>query len=117
MCIPVRQHLPYYHMINSEDYEAFVWIKENTDSSYDKAILDPWKGSAFTAITGKKVYTWIGDAPKSSDLEAYDFLDGGSKDTAFLKKNGISIVYTQSGSQNPDLVEVRKNVYILKEVR
>ena len=116
MCIPVRQHLPYYHMINSEDYEAFIWIKENTDSNYEKAILDPWKGSAFTAVTGKKVYTWIGDAPKSIDFEAYGFLDGGSKDTAFLRKNGISIVFTQSGSENPDLVEVRKNVYILKEV-
>lgn len=113
--IPVRQHFPYYHMIDSEDYEAFVWIKESTDSSYDKAILDPWKGTAFTAITGKKVYTWIGDRPKSSDLEAYDFLDGGSRDTAFLRKNGISIVYTQSGTQNPDLVEVRGNVYLLKE--
>lgn len=113
--IPARQHFPYYHMINSDDYETFIWIKENTDSSNDKTILDPWKGTAFTAITGKMVYTWIGDQPKASDIEAYGFLDGGCKDTAFLRRNGISIVYTQSGVQNPDLIEVRKNVYILKE--
>jgi hypothetical protein len=116
LAIPSRQHIPYYYMIDSEDYQAFVWIKENTDSSYDKAILDPWKGTAFTAVTGKKVYTRIGEAPKSSDLEAYDFLRGGSRDTDFLRENGISIVYTPWGSQNPDLVEVRNNVYLLKEV-
>jgi len=117
MCIPVRQHLPYYHMIDSEDYEAFIWIRENTDSNYDKAILHPWKGTAFTAITGKKVYTWIGDQPKASDLETYDFLHGGSKDTAFLREKGISIVYSEWEVDNPDLVEVRKNVYLLKEVQ
>jgi hypothetical protein len=114
ICIPVRQHLPYYHMIDSRDYEAFTWIKENTDSSYNKAILDPWKGTAFTAITGKNVYTWIGSAPQPSDAQAYDFLQGGSKDTTFLRKNGISIVYTQWEVNNPDLMKVRDSVYLLK---
>ncbi len=39
MAIPVRQNIPYYHMLNEEDYQAFVWVKENIDSSYEKAIL------------------------------------------------------------------------------
>ena len=117
IAIPDRQDTPYYHMIDSEDYQAFVWIKENVDSSYNKAVLDPWKATAFTAISGKYVHTFIGEYPKPGDIEAYEFLQGGSKDTTFMKNNGISIVYTQWDIHNPDLVEVRKDIYLLKEAR
>jgi len=115
IAIPDRQKTTYYHMIDGEDYEVFVWIKENVDSSYSKAILDPWKATAFTAITGKNVYSRIGEAPNPSDVEAYDFLQSGSTDTSFLRQNGISIVYTRQSNNNPDLTEVRKHVYLLKE--
>ncbi len=121
--IPDRQAIPYYHMIDKADYEAFVWIKENVDASYQKAILDPWKATAFTAITEKYVYTRIHEAPLAKDEEAYAFLRSGSSNTTFLRENGISIIYTRvfDGSQNPeftpdnpDLVEVRKNIYLLR---
>lgn len=115
IAIPARQNTPYYHMIDEEDYQAFVWIKENINSSYEKAILDPWKGTAFTAITGKNVYTWIGAYPTPTDEEAYNFLRGGCKDTGFLKDNGISVVYTRGDVNNADLVEVRRNIYLLQE--
>jgi hypothetical protein len=112
--IPVRQQLPYYHMIDTEDYEAFIWIKENVGNDFERAILDPWKGTAFTAITGKYVYTRISDAAKPSDTEAYLYLQGGCEDSTLLREEGISIVYTTSEVRNPDLVEVRENVYLLK---
>jgi hypothetical protein len=112
--VSARQNIRYYNMIEERDYQAFVWIKENVDSDYQKAILDPWKGSAFTAISGKYVYTWIGDRVKDSDLAAYKFLDAGCRDTNFLKENGISIVYTTQECDNQDLVEVAKNVYLLR---
>ena len=114
---PVRSHLdaPYYHMIDTQDYKAFVWIKENVGEEYDKAILDPWKGTAFTAISEKKVYSRIGVAPGEREMKAYGFLREGCSDTAFLKENGISIVYTRWGCNNPDLIEARKHVYLLKE--
>ncbi len=124
IAIPARQNIPYYHMIDEEDYQAFVWVKENIDSSYEKAILDPWKGTAFTAITEKNVYTWIGQDPTPTDEEAYYFLRSGSTDTAFLRKNGVSIIYTrvnngwqhvEYNSDNPDLVEVRRNIYLLQK--
>lgn len=117
MCIPDRQDTSYYHMIDSEDYQAFVWIRENVDDEYEKAILDPWKATAFAAITQKNIYTRIHAYPRDKDREAYAFLRGGCTDTDFLRENGISIVYTRQGSKNPDLVEVRKNVYLLKEAR
>jgi len=33
----------------------------------------------------------------------------------YAKEKGISIVYTRGGCQNPDLTEVRKNVYLLNK--
>jgi len=112
--IPDRQDISYYHMISEEEYQAFVWIQENIGEDYDRAILDPWKATPFTAITGKKVYTRIHAFPKPSDEEASNFLKGGCSDTAFLKENGISIIYTESECRNPDLTEVKKNIYLLK---
>jgi len=112
--IPDRQDTPYYHMIDSEDYQAFVWIRDNVSENYEKAILDPWKATAFTAITQKNVYTRIHAYPEPTDIKAYEFLEGGCTDTAFLTENGISIVYSRSSCNNPDLEEVRKNVYLVK---
>ena len=115
MCIPVRLNIPYYHIIDEQDYESFVWIRENTDCTYRKAILDPWKATAFVAIAEKYVYTKIHSYPKPSDQKAYDFLRSGCTDTDFLRENGLSIVYTRWKCNNPDLVEVRENIYLLKE--
>ncbi len=114
IAIPARQSTYYYHMIDERDYEAFVWMKDNISDDYEKAILDPWKATAFVAVTGKTVLTRIHAVDKPSDEEAYEFLRGGSVDTIFLRENGISIVYTGTPPQNPDLVEVRKNIYLLK---
>jgi len=123
--IPARQNTPYYYMIDSEDYQAFIWIKDNLGKEYDKAILDPWKATAFTAITGRKVYTRIHAYPTAKDNEAYAFLSGGSSNSTFLRENVISIVYTrvyESGpnpqveyeSHNTDLVPVARNIYLLR---
>lgn len=124
--IPDRLDTPYYQMIDEEDYQAFVWIRDNINEDYDKAILDPWKATAFAAITGKNIYTRIHAYPMDKDNEAYAFLRSDSTDTAFLRENGISVIYTrvydgaqdrniEYSSDNPDLVEVAKNIYLLKE--
>ena len=124
--IPDRIDRPYYHMIDKKDYRAFVWIRDNIGEDYNKAILDPWKATAFTAITGKQVYTRIHGAPGAKDDKAYAFLKGGCIDTTFLSKNGISVIYTRVYDQeqyrnikyisnNPDLTEVTKNIYLIKE--
>jgi hypothetical protein len=115
--VPTRQSTRFYHMIDQEDYETFVWIKENVERKYTKAILDPWKATAFTAITGKNVFTRLTEAPLSSDEEAYEFLViGSSNNTDFLKRYNISIVYTKEKVNNNRLTEIRKNVYLLKDV-
>jgi hypothetical protein len=113
--IPSHQRIPYYHMIDGQDYEVFVWIRDNVAEKYDRAILDPWKATAFTAVTRKHVYTRIHEFAKPSDEEAYEFLSGNCTDTAFLHENGISIVYTGDECKNPSLIKVRQNVYLLEE--
>ncbi len=117
IAIPARQSTPFYLMIDKQDYEAFVWIEDNISDDYRKAILDPWKATAFAAITGKKVYTRIHAYPRPSDSEAYAFLRDGGRDTTFLREHDISIVYSQSPVENPDLTEVRENIYLLKEAK
>jgi hypothetical protein len=114
LAIPARQQTYYYHMIDNTDYKAFVWIRDNLGSDYKKAVLDPWIGAPFTAITGKNVYAWIMGRPEKDDRAAYAFLSGGCTDTDFLKKNGISIIYTREVCDNPNLVEVAENIYLLK---
>ncbi|MFC1912162.1 hypothetical protein ACFLXG_03300 [Chloroflexota bacterium] len=111
--IPYRQDIPYYYMIGDEDYQVFAWIDQNVAKEYEKAILDPWKATAFTAVTGRSVYSRIHAYPKASDEEAYQFLGDGSSNTTFLRENGISIVYTDIEVNNPELTEIRENVYLL----
>ena len=113
-CIPLRLSIPYYHMIDETDYQSFLWIRENISGEYTRAILDPWKATAFTAVTLKQVYTRIHMGPTEVDFSVYTFLGEGCSDTDFLRENGISIVYTTGECRNPDLVEVRKNVYLLE---
>lgn len=126
--IPTRLDIPYYHMIDEQDYQAFIWIKNNTNPDYGKAILDPWKATAFTALTGKQVYSRLHTLPEETDEKAYSFLRNGSRDTTMLKENGISIIYTrlydlmqnrdiEFSSDNPDLVEVANNIYLLKSAQ
>jgi len=113
--IPSRQQTLYNQFIDNEDYQAFTWISDHLDERYSKAILDPWKATAFTAITQKNVYTRIHEQVKTSDSEAYDFLQGGCIDTSFLRENGISIVYGECDCDNPELIEVRNGVYLFTD--
>jgi len=101
-------------MIDEADYQAFVWIQDNVDDRYEKAVLEPWKGAAFAAVTGKHVYSWISAYPTERDIQARDFFENNCRDTAFLRQNGVSIVYTRWVCDNPDLVRVRKYVYLLE---
>jgi hypothetical protein len=117
VAIPNRQHTAYYRMINETDYQEFVWIRENVDAEYSRAILDPWKATAFTAITGRQVLTRIGAAPTVKDIEVVNFLNGGCQDTAYLRDNNISLVYTPVRVNNADLVQVRQYVYLLEEAQ
>ncbi len=110
---------PYYHIISQDEYEDFIWIRENLNSSYERAILDPWKAVAFTPVTGKMVFYAIPQGPGDPDMDYKTgqiaaFFAGGCTDTQFLVANDIDIVYTHGYCGNPDLTEVRPGVYVLE---
>jgi hypothetical protein len=113
--VPSHQQTPYYHMIDDEDYQAFVWIKDNLGPEYRRGVLDPWKAIPFAAVSGKVAYTYIHTAAKPSDEQAAEFLAQGCTDTAFLRANSITFVYTRGACQNPDLEPVREFVYLRKK--
>ena len=56
--VPAHLDIPYYQMIDEEDYETFTWIRDNIDDyrdenhSYDKAAVHPFMASPFSAVTG-----------------------------------------------------------------
>lgn len=104
---------PYYHMIDQQDYASFIWVEQNLPESYDKAILDPWKATAFMALARRDVYSRIHHAPQETDIKAYDFLHNGCKDTAFLTANNISIVYSRDEVDNDSLIRLADYIYIL----
>ncbi len=110
--IPNRLNASYYHMIDKEDYRAFTWIGEHLNEDYQLAILDPWKATAFTAITQKYVYRRIFIYIEPIDRMVYLFLNEGCRDTSFLKYSGISVLYNQGHCNNTSLIEVRKHVYL-----
>ncbi|MBI5001704.1 MAG: hypothetical protein HZB92_09340 [Euryarchaeota archaeon] len=109
---------PYYHIISEEEYRDFIWIRDNLGANYTKAVLDPWKAVAFAPVTGKLVFysthqgVDIGMAEKISAIDA--FFGGNCSDTAFLRDNGVSIVYTETLIDNPLLVEVQPRIYVLR---
>lgn len=118
--VPVRLETPYYKMISEDDYEAFTWIRENIDrfrnenNSYLTAAVQPYKASPFSAITGLHIrissmhpvlYYWN---LHIEDMEA--FLADQCRNTTFLDKYKITVVY--GSCDNKNLTMVHPNVYL-----
>ena len=109
----------YYHIIDTKDYNSFLWIKENT--SKDAIILsDPWKARALAPIAERRVYAVMPFGPDEKQLKlvenANKFLADNCSNTTFLLKNNITIIYTRTNCQNQDLFELKENIYILEDI-
>lgn len=102
-----------YHVIDSKDYSAFNWIKDNTQKDAI-AVLDPWKANAFTPIAERQVYSRIVQGPnafyEARNNEIYQFFKNNCTNSSFLAQNNISIVYGDCNNSN--LKEVYPNVYL-----
>jgi hypothetical protein len=113
--VPQRQSTPYYKMIDNSDYQAFCRIRKHYGDRNIKALVDPWKGTAFTAVTGLRVTSRIIMAPTETDYGIYEFLDNECQNTGFLVDNDVSLIYTRQSCSNPDLLEVHDHVYIVRK--
>jgi hypothetical protein len=112
--LPLRLNTEYYHMIDNADYRTFLWVRDNLDPAYRRAVLDPWQGVPFAALSGRFAYTYIGEFAQRVHEQVNKFLADGCRDTAFLTKNNITLVYSRSTVDNPALVEVMPNLYVLR---
>ena len=58
IAVPTHMNIGYYKLISEDDCKAFDWIDKNIDNyrdlnhSYDRAAVDPFKASPFSAVTG-----------------------------------------------------------------
>jgi len=117
IAIPARFNVPYYHMIDDEDYRAFIWIRDNIAPEYESALVDPWTATAFTAVTAKKVAHRIWEKEELPDILVNSYMQSGCAGIAFLLDNRLSFIYSRLPVNNPDLITVRANVFITDPAR
>ncbi|MBM4462387.1 MAG: hypothetical protein FJ012_03485 [Chloroflexi bacterium] len=115
LSVSSRFDVPYYRLITESQYHDCLWIRENLDSSYQKAVVNPHIAIAFSPLTGKSVYASNAAQLFSASRikEVQTFFEGNASDTSWLIKRGIDIVYTDLPVDNPDLEEVRQGIYIV----
>jgi len=104
----------YYKIIDDEDYDSFIWIKENT--AKDIVVLaDPWKARALAPVAERTVYTVVPFGPEEEKMKRVfkvnEFFADNCSNTSFLIKNDIDIVYTRGNCNNSLLIEVNDNTY------
>jgi len=106
----------YYHVVDVPTYYDFKWIGEELPQD-SIALLNPYVAWAFVPISGgqyvytAKAYPW--GVEESREITA--FLREGATDTGYIRERKVSIIYSPFPLKNPDLVEVRDGVYILRE--
>jgi hypothetical protein len=112
-----RHEEVYYHLLNEERYEDFVWIRDNVCSKGELALVQPHLGRPFAAITGTRVYAplplAVSTVPPADVTEAKRVLQAGVPDGRWLRDRGVGIVYNERRTESPDLLEVHDDVYVL----
>lgn len=116
--VPSYQSLtstPFYHVVNEEEYRDFQWIGKNYEG---RAVLNPWKAMAFTAVAENPVYSTISMGPnpiaQKRNREIASFFRGQCSNTSFLRQNNVSIVYSPVECNSTDLEKVAPSTYILE---
>lgn len=117
--VPVHLDIPYYHLIDEQDYETFMWIHENLDGYrnetclYERGVVDPFKASPFCAVTGLYIVSStmhpIYGYMYHDEVEA--FLSHCCNDTGFLETFNVSVIYN-SCCDNDNLSEVHPHVFL-----
>jgi len=107
----------YYQLIDDSDYEAFLWIKENTPTNAT-VLSDPWKARALAPVAERSTYAVMPFGPDKKQMQlvikAINFFAENCINTTFLTENNIAVVYTTENCQNQNLIEIEENIYFLK---
>lgn len=107
----------YYRMIDAKTYRDFEWIGEELPRD-SVALLNPYIGWAYVPISGQYVYAaYAYPWGVEESREITNFFMKGASDTEYIKERNVNILYSPIPLNNPDLVEVRHGLYILREGR
>ncbi len=109
--IPGHLSTDYYYMINKDDYGAFKWIGSNLPQ-YKRAILDPWKATAFTALTQKNSARRIFLQRETEDNRIDAFLESGCANSKVLRDYGATIIYNVNDCDNPDVIKIKDRTFL-----
>jgi hypothetical protein len=122
IAVPAHLNTPYYKMITEQDYETFSWIHEHIDEyrdanhSYNKAAVDPFKASPFSAVTGLFILSSSMNPVYRYDLhdDMETFLKQKCTNTSFLETYHLSVIYGES--INTNLTKIHEKVYLYPEL-
>jgi hypothetical protein len=117
MAVYRNVNVSYYHVIDSDDYENFLWLKENSLENAT-VLLDPWKARALPPVAERRVYAVVPFGPVEKQMRLVNnatvFLAENCINTSFLMENNIQVVYNRIGCENPDLIEIKDGIYLLE---
>jgi hypothetical protein len=107
----------YYRMVDEPTYHDFKWIGEELPQD-SIALLNPYVGWAYVPISGQyvysaKAYPWGVEQAN----EILEYFRRGATDTEYIREKNVNVLFSPYRLKNPDLVEVRDGVYILREGR
>jgi hypothetical protein len=120
----------YYHVLTEEQAQDLAWIRDHVDPNGSRALVTPWEGTAFNALTGIRVYAAspfsIGGLGSGGNLSGYNsatraqqVLNGDVSDEKFLDRFNVTLVYTGGSSvtvKAKNFTEERPGVW-LREAR
>jgi hypothetical protein len=121
LILSIRSHLSedYYHVINTREYQDFLWIRNNTGKD-SVVLLDPWLARALTPVAERQVVTVMPFGPneeiENKNKEVRIFLNNSCTETDFLISNNVSVIYSIEGCENSNLTMVKDRIYIFEKV-
>lgn len=109
---PAHSQIPYYQMINEEQYTTFTWIHnhittyQDHDHPYDRAAVDPFIASPFTALTGIHTISTIMSPVYGYNLhlQMETFLNNECRNTSFLEVYQLSVIYGRCNNSNLTMI-------------
>lgn len=116
--IPSRMNEPYYRIVDDVRYSDTQWIREYTGDKYRRILAEPTWGLAMAPLAGKYAYTnsnaVFPDLPERVEA-ALAKLREGPVDTSWFVENDVDIVYQARDRSNPDFIQPRPGIFLLRK--
>lgn len=112
----LRYHIgqPYYHVLDDDDWAAYVWVAGNVGPDYEVFLAHPWKAPILAALTGMEPYTYLSPGSPPFRGEVYDAYVAGQLGSVGLVQRDISLVVVFGDlGPGPEFVRIHPRVWAL----